>query len=281
MRLGNYKLYYSLINNRNKPVILFLHGFMGNIHEFDEAIKVLAEEFSFLTIDLPGHGKTQVFGGDEYYTMANTAHAVINLLDELKIQQCFLVGYSMGGRLGLYLTLHFPERFVKVVLESASPGLATETERLARVKSDAQIARKLARSITKADFATFLQNWYIQPIFGEIKNHPKFATMLESRLQNNPVELTKSLQFMGTGNQPSLWEKLDTNITPLLLLTGEYDQKFIDINTEIVQKYQIAQLKVINHAGHNIHLENTEQFVKHIRDFLTNSTPMQNSPFSL
>ena len=268
MILENYKFNYCLINNLNKPIILFLHGFIGNLHEFDEAIEILAEEFSFLTVDLPGHGKTQVLGGDESYTMANTAHGVINLLDELKIQQCFLVGYSMGGRLALYLTLHFPERFVKVVLESASPGLETETERLARVKSDAQIARKLARSITREDFATFLLNWYIQPIFGAIKNHPKFEIMLESRLQNHPLELTKSLQFMGTGNQPSLWNKLNQNTIPLLLLTGEYDQKFIDINTEIAQKCQLAQLQIINHAGHNIHLESTEEFVKKITEFI-------------
>ncbi|MEA5514117.1 2-succinyl-6-hydroxy-2,4-cyclohexadiene-1-carboxylate synthase [Nodularia sp. UHCC 0506] len=270
----NYNLHYCLVNDSNKPVILFLHGFIGNIHEFDQVIKLLAWEFSFITVDLPGHGKTQVLGGDECYTMANTAHAVINLLDELKINQCFLVGYSMGGRLALYLTLHFPKRFAKVVLESASPGLATEIERLTRVKRDAQIARKLARSITKADFYNFLLNWYNQPIFGSIKNHPKFATMLESRLQNNPIQLTKSLQLMGTGNQPALWNKLSQNTTPLLLLAGEYDQKFIDINTEIVQQCKFAQLKIINHAGHNIHLENTKEFVKNIKDFLTNPIPM-------
>ena len=96
---------------------------MGNSHEFDEAIQLLSDKFYCLTVDLPGHGKTQVLGGDEYYKMANTAHALINLLDELKIIKCFLVGYSMGGRLALYLTLHFPQRFPKVVLESASPGL--------------------------------------------------------------------------------------------------------------------------------------------------------------
>ena len=33
---------------------------MGNIHEFDEVIKLLFADFSYLTIDLPGHGKTQV-----------------------------------------------------------------------------------------------------------------------------------------------------------------------------------------------------------------------------
>ncbi len=267
MTLKKYKFNYYLNVNINTSLIIFLHGFMGNINEFDEAIKLLGEEFSYLTLDLPGHGKTQVLGGDEYYKIEPTAQAIINLLDELKIDKCYLIGYSMGGRLALYLTLHFPERFIKVVLESASPGLATEADRLERVRSDAQIARKLSRSIIKTDFAAFLSNWYNQPIFGSLKNHPKFERLLENRLQNPLIGLTKSLQFMGTGNQPSLWEKLKENTTPLLLLAGENDEKFRDINTEIANISKVAQLKVISNTAHNIHFENTVEFVQNIREF--------------
>ncbi|MEH2436566.1 MAG: 2-succinyl-6-hydroxy-2,4-cyclohexadiene-1-carboxylate synthase [Nostoc sp.] len=262
-----YKFNYCLNVNINKPLIILLHGFMGNINEFDEAIKMLSEDFSHLTLDLPGHGKTQILGSDEYYTIQPTAQAIINLLDELKIDKCYLIGYSMGGRLALYLTLHFPERFIKVVLESASPGLATEAERLERVRRDAQIARKLSRSIIQTDFAAFLSNWYNQPIFGYIKNHPKYDRMIESRLQNNPHELDKSLRFMGTGCQPSFWEKLQENKIPLLLLVGEYDKKFISINTEIAQICEFSQLKIISNAGHNIHFENTSAFIENIKDF--------------
>ncbi|MDZ8088183.1 MAG: 2-succinyl-6-hydroxy-2,4-cyclohexadiene-1-carboxylate synthase [Nostoc sp. DedQUE12b] len=269
MILKNYQFHYSLIGTLDKPLILFLHGFMGNIDEFDEVIKLLFNQFSYLTLDLPGHGKTQVLGEDEYYTMANTAHALINLLDELKIAKCFLVGYSMGGRLALYLTLHFPERFHKVVLESASPGLPTEAERLERIKLDTQIGRKLTRSLEKSDFANFISNWYNQPIFGDIKNHPEYDRMVESRLQNNPQELDKSLRFMGTGCQPSLWEKLQFNKIPMLLLVGEYDQKFISINTEIAKVCEFVQIKIISNVGHNIHFENTLVFGENIKSFLS------------
>ncbi|MBD2208939.1 2-succinyl-6-hydroxy-2,4-cyclohexadiene-1-carboxylate synthase [Calothrix sp. FACHB-156] len=268
MPLINYQFNYSLINNPNKPVILFLHGFMGKMDEFDEAITLLGDEFSYLTIDLPGHGKTQVLGTDECYTMPYTAQALIKLLDELQITNCFLVGYSMGGRLALYLTLHFPERFSKVVLESACPGLVTEAERLARIQHDYHIGRKLIRSLETSDFATFLSNWYSQPIFGDIIHHPKYELMLESRLQNHPLELDKSLRFMGTGYQPSLWEKLKESKNPLLLLVGEYDDKFIDINQKMADICQNAQLKVIENSGHNVHLENTSEFVQHLRMFL-------------
>ncbi|MEH2210173.1 2-succinyl-6-hydroxy-2,4-cyclohexadiene-1-carboxylate synthase [Nostoc sp.] len=268
MILEKYKFNYFFNLNINKAIIIFLHGFMGNINEFDEAIKLLAEDFSYLILDLPGHGETEVVGGDEYYVMETTAQAIINLLDELKIDKCHLIGYSMGGRLGLYLTLNFPERFIKVVLESASPGLATKAERLERVRRDAQIARKLSRSIIQTDFAAFLSNWYNQPIFGYIKNHPEYDRMVESRLQNNPHELDKSLRFMGTGCQPSLWEKLQLNTIPMLLLVGEYDQKFISINTEMAKICDFFQIKIISNTGHNIHFENTLTFVENIKSFL-------------
>ncbi|MBO1053773.1 MAG: 2-succinyl-6-hydroxy-2,4-cyclohexadiene-1-carboxylate synthase [Dolichospermum sp. DET73] len=267
MIIHKYQFHYYLNHQPNKPIILLLHGFMGNIHEFDQVIKLLFADFSYLTIDLPGHGKTQVLD-DECYPMTSTAAAIIQLLDELKIDQCYLIGYSMGGRLALYLTLHFPHRFIKVILESASPGLATETARLARIKGDTQIARKLSRIINQDDFYNFLNNWYQQPIFGDIKNHPQYQSMISSRLTNHPLNLVKSLQFMGTGSQASLWELLTKNTTPLLLLVGEKDEKFIDINIAMTEKCNLAKLQIIPQVGHNIHLENTVAFVQNIRDFL-------------
>lgn len=199
--------------------------------------------------------------------MANTAVALIHLLDELKISQCFLVGYSMGGRLALYLTLHFPHRFSKVVLESASPGLATITEREERIRRDEQIARKLERSVERNDFIAYLSNWYNQAIFGLIKTHPHYQVLLETRLQNNPIELAKSLRFMGTGQQPPLWEKLKENTVPMLLLVGKYDEKFVDINGKISNFCTFCQLEMIDKVGHNIHFENTLAFVESVRRF--------------
>lgn len=271
MILENYSFNYHLINNGYKKLIFFLHGFIGNIHEFDAVINLLGNDFSYLKIDLPGHGNTQVLGVDDYYTMPKTAAAIISLLDKLNINKCFLVGYSMGGRLALYLTLNFPERFEQVILESASPGLLTETERLERVKRDGQIARKLTRIVSKVDFSDFLFNWYNQPIFGSLKHHPQFNLMLENRLQNQPTELVKSLQLMGTGSQPPLWDKIQDNQIPILLLAGENDPKFIHINQQIAIICPRCQLEIISNAAHNIHLENTSEFVRCLRVFFDNN----------
>ncbi|CDN09791.1 2-succinyl-6-hydroxy-2,4-cyclohexadiene-1-carboxylate synthase [Richelia intracellularis] len=265
--MENYNFHYDLKHHANKPLILFLHGFMGNHHEFDAVTQLLANYFSSLTIDIPGHGKTQNLSFDIYYCMEKTAYGIIQLLDKLHIQRCFLVGYSMGGRLALYLTVNFPERFTKVLLESASPGLKTERERLERIYRDGQIARKIERSTDKNNFKIFLENWYSQEIFGDIKNHPQFNHMISERLQNEPSKLARSLRNMGIGNQPSLWGKISENKIPLLLLVGEYDHKFIHINDEINTLCQSSQIKIIPKTGHNIHFENILDFVEAVKMF--------------
>lgn len=258
-----YKFHYCLTGSTNQPIILFLHGFLGDSHDFSEIISMIREQFCCLAVDLPGHGKTKIYGGDECYTMQNTALALIHLLDNLSIKKCCLTGYSMGGRLALYMTLHFPYRFEKVILESTSPGLKTLQERSQRRQIDWQRARELETS----DFKNFLLNWYQQPLFKTLQNHPKFDKLIERRLQNNPLELAKSLRYMGAGSQPSLWEKLAENQVPINLLVGEYDDKFKSINAEITNLFQVAKRTIIPKTGHNIHFENPQEYIANLTSF--------------
>ncbi|MGL5133717.1 MAG: 2-succinyl-6-hydroxy-2,4-cyclohexadiene-1-carboxylate synthase [Planktothrix sp.] len=265
LKLKNYNFYYTINGNINQPIILFLHGFLGNSQDFNTRISPLFPQFCCLTLDLPGHGKTQVLGEDSCYKMPETATALIEVLNHLNISQCYLMGYSMGGRLGLYLTLNFPQYFKKVILESTSPGLKTESKRVQRLISDIQKSEQLQT----LEFPIFLEQWYHQPLFHTLKNHPEFEKIFNHRLKNNPLKLSKSLRYLGTGNQPSLWEKLPTNQIPLLLLVGELDHKFKQINQEINQLCSVSQLQIIPNCGHNILIENPQEWINLIVKFLS------------
>lgn len=265
LRFKNYRFYYTLNGDINQPVILFLHGFLGNSHDFNTRLSPLFSQFCCLTLDLPGHGQTQVLGDDIYYRMSETATGLIELLNHLQISQCYLMGYSMGGRLGLYLTLHFPKYFKKVILESTSPGLKTEPQRLQRFISDLQKVEQLQT----LDFKEFLKQWYAQPMFQTLRSHPEFEQVFNHRLKNNPLELSKSLRYLGTGNQPSLWEKLFLNKIPLLLLVGEFDQKFKHINQEMQQLCPVAQLQILPNCGHNILIETPHAWMEAVVKFLS------------
>ncbi len=263
LNVGPYQFNYQAVGNPSQPAILFLHGFMGDCHEFDGAIARLSHQFYCLALDLPGHGKTQTAPDDQHYTITHTADGLIQFLERCGIQPCFLVGYSMGGRLALYLTLHFPNFFLKTVLESASPGLKTQAEREQRLLKDLNLAKAL-----EADFPAFLTHWYEQPLFSALRHDLGFEKLLMQRLQNTPSHLAQSLRNLSTGRQPSLWDHLHHNTIPIQLLVGELDQKFIEINTQMSQIGTLMQLDVVSQCSHNIHIENPRIFSEHIQNFL-------------
>ncbi|PSB01015.1 2-succinyl-6-hydroxy-2,4-cyclohexadiene-1-carboxylate synthase [Merismopedia glauca CCAP 1448/3] len=264
MKVDNYHFNYCSIGNSSNLPILFLHGFMGDYQEFYESILLLSNQFYCLAVNLPGHGKTQVIGGEKYYKIEYIAEGLLEFLKSLNIPKCILIGYSMGGRLALYLALHFPTYFSHIILESASPGLKTPEEREDRVQTDL----KLAEELENQNLSSFLTKWYNQPLFASIKQNPDFDRMLERRLQNNPQELAKALRNLSTGLQPSLWSKLKSNPIPLLLIVGELDRKFIGINNEMLSLCQVARLEIVSNCGHNVHLEKVDLFGEKIRDFI-------------
>ncbi|NTU50619.1 MAG: 2-succinyl-6-hydroxy-2,4-cyclohexadiene-1-carboxylate synthase, partial [Desulfobulbaceae bacterium] len=241
-----YQFHLLEAGTNQKPAILFLHGFLGSAEDWQEIIAQLASDFHCLAIDLPGHGNTVVSGGEESYRMEHVAKGIADYLQELGITRCFLVGYSMGGRLALYLALHYPEAFQKALLESASPGLKTEAERTARKAHDESIAQE----ILQTDFSLFLHRWYNLPLFKTLKTHPHFDRVLERRKNNCPEGLAYSLRQTGTGVQPSLWEKLAGAKIPLRLVVGEHDHKFVDIGKEMASLCKTAELSIIPDAGH-------------------------------
>ena len=258
----DYQFNYVLIGDRQKPVIVFLHGFMGSCHDFSVVIEQLSE-FCCLVVDLPGHGRTEV-RHDANYQMPPIAKALTALLEQLNIEKCCLVGYSMGGRLALYLGVHFPQYFSKVVLESASPGLKTQPERDRRIAQDLQLIRKLE----SVELAQFIRQWYANPLFESFVQHPNYCQAIAQRLNNNPFKLAKSLRYMGLGVQPSLWNNLREIQIPLILIVGSLDVKFVTINQNIANSCSSARLNIVENTGHNVHFEQPKKFsdlIKHLR----------------
>lgn len=260
---------YTLIGDRQKPIILWLHGFMGNCHEFLAVINRLSE-FCCLVVDLPGHGQTKV-GQDADYQMPNTALGLIGLLETLAIEQCWLVGYSLGGRIALYLTVFFSQYFQGVILESASPGLDTQSERDRRIERDL----KLAKQLESMDLAQFLQQWYANPLFRSLVQHPCYHQAIVIRLKNDPLKLAKSLRLIGLGMQPSLWSYLSEVQIPVLLIVGALDAKFREINQQMASLCPQASLNVVENSGHNVHFEQPAQFVNLINQILLYKRPVK------
>lgn len=264
--ITNYSFHYSIAGSPNNPPLLILHGFLGSHQDFLPLLPALSQHFYCIVPDLPGHGKTHTQTG--FYGFEAIAQSLIHFLDALEISQTHLLGYSMGGRLALYLTCHFPNRLTRIALESASPGLKTAEERRERrVRDDA-----IAHQLETIPFSDFLTQWYANPLFTSLKNHPKaYTTMLQRRQHNHPMALAHTLRGCSTGRQPSLWPALQTIDKPLLLLTGALDTKFVAINRDMLSHMGTttqATFTIVENCGHNLHVETPDIYSNTLIEFL-------------
>jgi 2-succinyl-6-hydroxy-2,4-cyclohexadiene-1-carboxylate synthase len=248
--------YYTLTGDRHLPPLLLVHGWMGSCEDYTKVIALIRSQYYCIAIDLPGHGKTKVIG-EESYDFIDTANGIIQLLDCLEIDRTAITGYSFGGRLALYLALEYPDRFDRVILESTSPGLATESERRSRIASDAHIIHQLATT----NFADFVTDWYRQNIFIGIETHADFPALIDRRMTNNPSNLAKSLKYAGLATQPYLGDRLKVHPRPIVLLVGALDRKFVSIAQTLTQTSPHINLNIILNCSHNIHFQQPDVWV--------------------
>ncbi len=257
-------LYYETHGSKTSPAILMLHGFLGSSKDWSEVTETLKEKLFCIVPDLPGHGRTIPLSESDH-TMQSAALSLLAILEQEEVRQCALVGYSMGGRLALYVALTYSEYFSKLILESASPGLKTKKEREDRIKSDAAVISRL-KTQTMDEFIT---SWYSQPLFDSIRQDSnKFEKLLKSRSENKAEALSKSLNSMGSGVQPSLWDVLPDLKPPTLLIVGGNDNKFKSVALEMAERSAAIRVVTIAGAGHNVHFERSQEYMIELQKFL-------------
>jgi pimeloyl-ACP methyl ester carboxylesterase len=164
--------------------ILVLHGALGNKSQI--GIANLEGDFFVHTLDFPGHGNAAI---NENFGIATFANAVLKYLDESKIEQTDIFGYSMGGYVGLYLALNRPEKVDKIFTLGTkflwTPEYAeAETKKLNADKIQEkvpQFAEQLKQRHTALDWRELLS--YTSQMMRDLGNKPLLT--LENLTQIN------------------------------------------------------------------------------------------------
>jgi pimeloyl-ACP methyl ester carboxylesterase len=110
------KIHYAVQGN-GEPVIL-IHGLYssGRMNwDLPGTTTMLAKHFQVITLDCRGHGRSGKPRDDNAYG-TNMVEDVVRLMDHLHIQKVRVAGYSMGGMIGMKLTVTHPDRVSRLVL---------------------------------------------------------------------------------------------------------------------------------------------------------------------
>ena len=90
----SFETFYNFKKVNNKNPIVFIHG-VGLTNEIWEQTTPFFKDYSTLTYDLPGHGKTHLnktnLSFDDY------SKQLLKLITELNLNKFHLVGFSLGA----------------------------------------------------------------------------------------------------------------------------------------------------------------------------------------
>lgn len=250
---------------RGQPLVM-LHGFSGSSGDWSLFVPFFAQHFKVITIDMLGHGETDSPTDPMRYALKHIRRDLTTIIEDLCDQPAHLLGYSMGGRIALILALYHSKLFRSVILESATPGIALEEDRIDRKESDEDLAER----IEQLGIEAFVEEWEALPLWDTQRHLPAetLQRQREIRLANNPIGLANSLRGYGTGVQASEWDNLYTLDMPVLLLTGALDEKFTHIAQQMCSQIPYAHHVAVPRVGHNVHLENPRAFANHVLEFL-------------
>jgi 2-succinyl-6-hydroxy-2,4-cyclohexadiene-1-carboxylate synthase len=241
---------------------------MGTGADWLRIAKLWANHFFCLMPDLPGHGHNTHRSISQPLDFDLVVEELKLFLKQLELDQVSLVGYSLGGRIALYAATQFPEKIAALVLESCTAGIGDEQTRRERAEAD----DKRAETLLTQGIESFVEQWYEMDLFSTLKRQPLLLTEIkEKRKKNDPSWVAKILKELSPGRQPPLWEKLGSLPMPVMLMAGGLDAKYADLAARMGREIPEGIVKIIPEVGHNIHLENPEQFSEVVTVFLQDS----------
>ena len=134
----NVNLYYEV--HGSGDVVLLIHGFLESSNMWDDVVPTLSKNKQVLCLDLPGFGKSDC--ERKIHTMSFFSTCIDALLIELKINDCTLIGHSMGGYVALAALNVCPEKINHICLFHSTAMSDSEDRKKNRERAVASIEYK-------------------------------------------------------------------------------------------------------------------------------------------
>jgi pimeloyl-ACP methyl ester carboxylesterase len=242
----------------NIPLVL-LHGFAEDSSVWDQQKQYLEGKYRVLTPDLPGSGHTPLPEGET--TMDTLAHAVKALLDAEGIDECVMVGHSMGGYVTLAFAELYPEKLKAMGLFHSTSYADTDEKRATRRKGIAFILKNGSAAFIRQSAPNLFSA-------SSQQQHPEWISALIERYEGfSPDALISYYEAMIS--RPDRSHVLQQFPRPVLFILGAQDNA-IPLATGLQQCHMpsVSYIHVLVNAGHMGMMEDADHANHILEEFL-------------
>ena len=242
LELQGARIHYEVRGSRDGPAVVFLHGGLGDIEDFNPLLTELDDSYRIVGIDSRGHGGSTL--GTTPLTYARLQQDVCAILDRLDIANASIIGFSDGGIVAYRLAAATPQRVQRLITVGAPNTLPDGT-------------KKILEQVTA-------QSWQ--------KKFPDTVTAYERR---NPAPDFPALvraataMWLDVGSTGYPQESIAKIAAPTLIVRGDDDHLF-SLDEAVAIRKTIKNAKFLNvpAAGHVAFVDQAQICALAIRQFL-------------
>ena len=236
------------------PVLMFSNSLGTTLEMWTGQVQALGELFTILRYDTRGHGGSVVTPGP--CRIADLADDVIAIIDVLELPQVNFCGLSMGGMIGLWLSMHAPARINRLIIANSAPQIAPAqlwNERIATVQQNgmAAIADAVVRRWFTADF---------------MLREPETVGAIKSMIIDTPLE--GYVSCCAAVRDFDVRDNMDNITLPVMAIAGDADPATPPQLTQQISQSIAASRFEILPAAHLSNIECRAAFNRVLIDFL-------------
>ncbi|MCJ7434439.1 MAG: alpha/beta hydrolase [Anaerolineales bacterium] len=243
-------LYYFAheAENKTRPPAILIHGAGGSQLSWPPQIRRLNGQ-RVLTVDLPGHGKSEGAGRQE---ISEYALDIIAFMKALKLRGAVIVGHSMGSAIALTLAAQYPKQVLGLGLLGSGAKL--------------RVAPAILDLTANADTFSNAVKFVIAHSFSEQADARLKELSIKQMSETRAPVLYGDFLACDAFN---MLDELPRVQTRTLILCGEKDEmtppKFSETLRDGIPG---AQLEIVPEAGHMLMLEQPNAVAKSLEQFL-------------
>ena len=275
------RLHYVDWGNADKPPLLLIHGGRDHCRNWDWTAEALRDHWHIIAPDLRGHGDSQ-WSPDGSYTMAGYIYDLAQLVHQQRLAPVTIIAHSLGGNIALRYSGIYPESVARLVaIEGLGPtrmlaelaGKTIDKRMDEWIQEQRALAGRLPRRYGSIEDAFRRMQEENPHLSAEQARH------LTAQGVNQNEDGTYSWKFdnyvrawppydMSRRDIGSLWSRI---ACPTLLLYGKESKSGNPADDGRVEPFRHAKVVGIDGAGHWLHHDRLDEFLRIVREFLGDS----------
>ncbi|HEY9669213.1 MAG TPA: alpha/beta hydrolase [Coleofasciculaceae cyanobacterium] len=268
--------YYEWIRQsaKEKPVMVFIHGWGGSARYWESTAKSLSDTFDCLLYDMRGFGRSRLpqESIELLYEMEEYAEDLAALLDALELRRVYINAHSMGASPAVMFLNRYPERVEQAILTCSGIFEYDEKSFTAFHKFGGYVVKFRPCWLSKIPFASalFMARFLHRPLPAMV-SRAFLEDFLMADYQAALGTMVTSVSKYAAEVMPQEFARLSV---PTLLISGEYDKIIpAELGRRAAELSEKVEYFEVPGTAHFPMLEKPDVYLKRVREFLEVSSP--------